>query len=250
MVRSVQPVQPVHSSVAPGGISPLSRGELKPAVKRIVLAGNPNVGKSAIFNALTGLNADVSNYPGTTIDVSRGKVGDREIIDTPGIYGVSSFNDEERIARQIIVDTELIINVVSALSLDRDLFLTLQLIAMGKPLLLVINQWDEALARGIKINTTVLSELLGVPVLTTVAVTGTGINDISRRLSEVRVGVIDAQLSALLNVYTANGARQDLVLLALEGDDSSSAILAVQCPNNQADIYRARRRQVNQIFEN
>jgi len=69
----------------------------------VVLAGNPNVGKSAIFNAVTGLNADVSNYPGTTIDVSRAKIGPHEVIDTPGVYGVSSFNDEERIARGIII---------------------------------------------------------------------------------------------------------------------------------------------------
>ena len=82
----------------------------------IVLAGNPNVGKSVIFNALTGLSADVSNYPGTTIDVSRGKLGNDDLADTPGIYGVSSFNDEERAARMMILDADVIVNVVSALS--------------------------------------------------------------------------------------------------------------------------------------
>src|SRR6202042_3624627 len=92
------------------------------SLKKIVLAGNPNVGKSVIFNALTGLSADVSNYPGTTIDIARGKLGTDDIIDTPGVYGVSSFNDEERAARRIILEADVIVNVVSALSLDRDLF--------------------------------------------------------------------------------------------------------------------------------
>jgi len=155
-----------------------SRG-LEPGVRshlKIVLAGNPNVGKSVIFNALTGLSADVSNYPGTTIDIARGALGEHELVDTPGVYGVSSFNDEEKAARRLIVDAELVVNVVSALSLERDLFLTLQLIDMGKPMLVVINQWDEAKHRGIVIDTGVLSEQLGVPVITCVAVRKEGIS--------------------------------------------------------------------------
>jgi ferrous iron transport protein B len=249
----VKSVQPVHSSVSPGAKSTLSRGESKPAVKRIVLAGNPNVGKSAIFNALTGLNADVSNYPGTTIDVSRGKVGNREIIDTPGIYGVSSFNDEERIARQIIVDAELIINVVSALSLDRDLFLTLQLIAMGKPLLLVINQWDEAKARGLRINVPELSSVLGVPIVTTVATRKEGISDIVDNIDQARVGRIHADLAELLHKHVQNGLRRELVLLALEGDEPSAQLLSEQAhaelPGQRGEIYRSRRRAVNELYE-
>ena len=81
-------------------VSAMELSAARPSVtaKKIVLAGNPNVGKSVIFNALTGLSADVSNYPGTTIDISRGKLGNDDIADTPGVYGVSSFNDEERAA--------------------------------------------------------------------------------------------------------------------------------------------------------
>src|SRR5215467_15594599 len=128
--------------------------------RKIVLAGNPNVGKSVIFNALTGSNADVSNYPGTTIGVFRGRWGLDELSDTPGVYGVSSFNDEERAARAMILEADVVVNVVSALSLDRDLFLTLQLIEFGKPLLLVINQCDEADNRGLRIDSDLLSRLL------------------------------------------------------------------------------------------
>src|SRR5215470_4439932 len=152
---------PVSARIEPGA-------SLIAANRKIALAGNPNVGKSVVFNALTGANADVSNYPGTTIDVSRGKLGNDDLMDTPGVYGVSSFNDEERVARSGILSANLVVNVVSALSLDRDLFLTLQLIDMAKPLIVVINQCDEAEERGIRIDTRLLSELLGVPVLTSV----------------------------------------------------------------------------------
>src|SRR5271156_641980 len=98
-------------------VSSMEMSAARPSVaaKKIVLAGNPNVGKSVIFNALTGLSADVSNYPGTTIEVFRGKLGEDDLADTPGIYGVSSFNDEERAARLMILDAEIIVNVVSAL---------------------------------------------------------------------------------------------------------------------------------------
>ena len=216
---------------------------------QIVLVGNPNVGKSAIFNALTGLSADVSNYPGTTIDVSRGRIGKNEVIDTPGIYGVSSFNDEERIARKIIVDADLIINVVSALSLDRDLFLTLQLAAMGKPMLVVINQWDEAQYRKMKIDTALLSAAIGVPVLHTVAVKNEGIKEIISALPIASVGNISPELSAQLAPLLEKGLAQHFSLLALEGDAASAERINCSVPDVRVSIYKARRLQVNEIYE-
>ena len=137
--------------------------------RRIVLAGNPNVGKSVFFNALTGLYVDVSNYPGTTIEISRAPYGDDTLMDTPGVYGVSSFNDEERIARDIILEADLEVNVVSSLSLERDLFLTQQLFDMGKRVVIALNQFDEARANGLAIDAGRLSALMGVPVIPTVA---------------------------------------------------------------------------------
>ena len=95
---------------------------------RVVLVGNPNVGKSCFFNHLSGMYVDVSNFPGTTVSIAKCKYKNYEIFDTPGVYGVSSFNDEERVARDIILDGDVILNVVNALHLERDLFLTLQLI--------------------------------------------------------------------------------------------------------------------------
>ena len=93
---------------------------------KIVLAGNPNVGKSLIFNELSGMNVEVSNFPGTTVEVIKGLYGKYEVYDTPGIYGVSSFNDEESVARDIILEGDIILNIVDATHLERDLFLTQQ----------------------------------------------------------------------------------------------------------------------------
>lgn len=249
-----------------------SRGQ-EPGVRsqlKIVLAGNPNVGKSVIFNALTGLSADVSNYPGTTIDIARGTVGEHELVDTPGVYGVSSFNDEERAARRLIVDAEVVVNVVSALSLERDLFLTLQLIDMGKPLLVVINQWDETKDRGILIDTTALGEQLGVPVITCVAVKKEGISNIVANLPQARRGKSDATLATLLSPLEEQNIPRAHALLILEGDSQSAdahaqtlaAVRAEQSlkgtselqsgetnKNHRQDIYKRRRQRVNEISE-
>ncbi|HNG21836.1 MAG TPA: FeoB small GTPase domain-containing protein, partial [Candidatus Obscuribacter sp.] len=171
-----------------GGLAVQSSTSQENQVRNIVLAGNPNVGKSVIFNALTGANADVSNYPGTTIDIAKGKLGKDDLADTPGVYGVSSFNDEERTASKMILNADLVINVVSALTLERDLFLTLQLIEMGKPLLLVVNQSDEARARGLKLDLAVLEATLGVKVIPCVAVENQGIDDIKHSLADATTG--------------------------------------------------------------
>ena len=102
--------------------------EVPAGARKIVLVGNPNVGKSLFFNAFTGLYVDVSNYPGTTVAVSSGKMGADVVLDTPGIYGVSSFNDEETVARDIVIEADVVVNVVDAVHLERDLFLTQQVI--------------------------------------------------------------------------------------------------------------------------
>lgn len=215
--------------------------------RKLVLAGNPNVGKSALFNALTGLNADVSNYPGTTIDIARGTLGSDTLSDTPGVYGVSSFNDEERIARKMILDAEIVINVVSALSLDRDLFLTLQLIDMGKTLMVVVNQWDEALARGVRIDTAILAKELGVPVVTAVAVKKQGLQEIRASLSLASRGNQSPVMEVLLSDLTSMGVSDQLALLALEGDNDSKVGPAEVAENKRTEIYRLRRQRVNEL---
>ncbi len=155
----------------------------------IVLAGNPNVGKSVVFNALTGLYTNVSNFPGTTVDIPKGMLPDNRLLkDTPGVYGISNFSEEEFVAEKAILSGDKIINVVSALSLERDLFLTQQIIDYQKPMIVVLNQMDEAENKGLRIDVPLLQALLGVPVIPTVAVTGKGMSDILPQLTKAALG--------------------------------------------------------------
>ncbi len=223
-------------------------------VQSIVLAGNPNVGKSVIFNALTGSDADVSNYPGTTIDIARGHLGKDELADTPGIYGVSSFNDEERAARKMILSADIVINVVSAITLERDLFLTVQLVEMGKPLILVINQWDEAKHRGITIDLNRLAAEFGVEVLTCVAVKDEGIEEIKTAVAKARPGKIRPELLELiepiLNQSTsAKEITQAMAVLIVEGDQPTATACGITSPSHRAEIYSFRRKFVNDLVE-
>ena len=150
----------------------------RPGCETIVLVGNPNVGKSVVFNALTGTYVDVSNFPGTTVELTRGRLGEHDVVDTPGVYGVSSFNDEETVARDIILSGDIVVNVVDAVHLERDLFLTLQLVDMGKRMVVALNMADEARRRGLAIDRDLLEDLLGVPVIETVAVEGAGFDEL------------------------------------------------------------------------
>ena len=147
-------------------------------MEQVVLVGNPNVGKSIFFNAFTGIYVEVSNFPGTTVDISSGQYNGYTICDTPGIYGVSSFNDEERVARDVILNADIIINVVDGLHLSRDLFLTQQLIDMGKRVLLCINMMDEVTVNGGSIDVVMMSKLLGIPVVPISASKGEGISEL------------------------------------------------------------------------
>lgn len=139
--------------------------------KKIILVGNPNVGKSVVFNTLTGTYTTVSNYPGTSVEVSRGHCeisGQRyTILDTPGMYSLLPITEEERVARQILLEERphLVIHVVDARNLERMLPMTLQLIEAGLPLVLLVNIMDEAERLGMQINTGLLQEKLQIPVV-------------------------------------------------------------------------------------
>ncbi len=171
---------------------------LPPGARRIVLAGNPNTGKSVFFNAMTGLYVDVSNFPGTTVEVSSGRFGKDVVLDTPGIYGVSSFNDEERVARDVILAADIVVNVVNASNLERDLFLTLQLIDLGRPMVVAVNMVDEARRLGLQIDFARLRDLLGVPVVPTVATRRQGLDEVRRMLDAARPGRPDPVTEALV----------------------------------------------------
>jgi ferrous iron transport protein B len=201
----------------------------KQDLHKLVLVGNPNVGKSVLFNKLTGFYVEVSNYPGTTVDISRAIVDNFEIIDTPGIYGVGSFNEEELVAKKIILKADSIINIVSALSLERDLFLTQQLIDMGYKVLVVLNQIDESKARGISIDVNMLENILGVNVIPTVAIKNQGIDKVKENINNTKIG---------------NATKYP-------DDISPNNILKLEeNPETRDIIYTERRRRINYIVEN
>jgi ferrous iron transport protein B len=218
-------------------------------VKTIVLVGNPNVGKSVVFNALTGTYVDVSNFPGTTVELTRGVMGDADVVDTPGVYGVSSFNDEERVARDVILEADAVVNVVDAVHLERDLFLTLQLIDMGKPMVVALNMIDEARATGVAVDTDLLSDLLGVPVIETVAVRNQGIDELTAAASRARTGHSDPELDAgLVEMASRVGCRSE-ALLVMEADAAVAERHGIE-PAESAGrdaIYLRRRARVNDI---
>tara|TARA_B100002003_G_scaffold142634_1_gene131984 strand:- start:172 stop:756 length:585 start_codon:yes stop_codon:yes gene_type:complete len=158
--------------------------------KKVAIVGNPNVGKSVVFNRLTGAYVTVSNYPGTTVNVSRGKAkieGEEfEIVDTPGMYSLMPITEEERVARSILLEEkpEVILHVVDAKNLERMLPLTLQLIEAKLPVILELNMMDETKAAGIEVDIKQLEQELGIPVAATVATTGQGIKALRRTLVE------------------------------------------------------------------
>lgn len=180
--RSVSPV-----NRDPGGMVAHPGG--RAGMPRLVLVGTPNVGKSALFNALTGIYVTVSNYPGTTVEVARGRAvidgTTWEVIDTPGLYSLLPITEEERVARTVLLwdRPDLILHVVEARNLTRLLSLTLQLLETGLPLILVVNVLDEAERLGIRLDLSLLQQRLGVPVVGTVAAGGRGLDELKARIA-------------------------------------------------------------------
>lgn len=215
---------------------------------RVALVGNPNVGKSLFFNYLSGLYVDVSNYPGTTIELIKGRFGEFDIFDTPGVYGISSFSDEEGVTREIVLQADVILNIVDAAHLERDLFLTQQLIDMGKKISVFLNCMDEVEKLGLQIDAQLLSKCLGVPVFKTTATTRAGFDQIETAIEQAHRGKQDPalhrQLHAALNV---TGSEAE-ALLVLEGDEVVAQRHGVEAENQREGIYIDRRNRVNLII--
>jgi ferrous iron transport protein B len=171
----------------------------------LALAGNPNVGKSTIFNALTGADQHVGNWPGKTVEKRSGLirrnpatgrapvVGESPItvVDLPGAYSLSPYSLEEEITRDFIVaeKPDLVVNVVDAANLERNLYLTAQILETGVPLLLVLNMQDQAAARVVQVDAARLSRLLGdTPVISLVARRGEGIDELRSQIFAYAAG--------------------------------------------------------------
>jgi ferrous iron transport protein B len=151
----------------------------------IALAGNPNAGKTTIFNALTGLRQHTGNWPGKTVEKKEGEIEYGQliinIVDLPGTYSLTAYSPEEIIARDYIIEErpDVVINVVDATNLERNLYLTVQLLELDVPVVLALNMSDDLHKEGAKINIDQLSQLLGnVPVVFTTANQGKGVSDL------------------------------------------------------------------------
>ena len=151
---------------------------------RVAIAGNPNAGKTSIFNSLTGTLGAVANYPGVTVELRSATAeldGRRfEIVDLPGTYSLTAYSGEELVARNFVIEErpEVVLDVVDASNLERNLYLTVQLMEMRAPLVIALNMVDVARARGVEIDAHKLGQLLGVPVVPTVGNRGRGIDEL------------------------------------------------------------------------
>lgn len=159
---------------------------------KILLVGNPNVGKSVIFSRLTGMDVISSNYPGTTVDYARGHLKKdgkyHDVIDVPGMYSLNPGNKTEEVALKMIQEeNDILINVLDATNLERSLNLTLQLIGLKKPIVMAVNMMDDAARKGINIDCEKIQSLLGVPCIPTSAITGKGIKLLTDKIQDAAV---------------------------------------------------------------
>lgn len=162
---------------------------------RVALAGNPNTGKSTIFNALTGSNQHVGNWPGKTVAKKEGCYHENgmcvELIDLPGTYSLSAFSPDEEVTRDYIVQDkpDVVVNVVDVNNLERNLYLTMQILETGSPLILVLNMHDVAKRKGTAVDSQKLSQLLGgVQVISTSATNGRGLTELQQALAQFTAG--------------------------------------------------------------
>ncbi len=212
-------------------------------VRRIALVGNPNVGKSVVFGALTGTYATVSNYPGTTVEVARARARanpEVEVIDTPGANSLTPNSEDEQVTRDILLaGVECVVQVVDAKNLVRGLAVSLQLAEAALPFVLVVNMLDEAADRGLRIDTAALADALGVPVVPTIAITGQGLKDLAASLSAAAVShrrvtypdAVEEAVARIQGSLTGFGlGPRWLALLCLAGDETMHPWLAHHLP--------------------
>jgi len=172
----------------------------------VAIVGSPNVGKSVLFNLLTGAYVTVSNYPGTTVEVSRGRSRQGQapytVVDTPGMYQLMPLTEEERVARRILLNERpgLVLHVIDAKNIERMLPMTLQLLEAGLPVMLVVNIIDEAEQLGVKIDIQALQDRLGIPVVATTLTRGVGIDQLKRLIEAHLVHHADTQLEARTSI--------------------------------------------------
>lgn len=196
----------------------------------VAVAGQPNSGKSTIFNMLTGARQHVANYPGVTIEKRSGKYsykGDTVIlVDLPGTYSLTSYSQEERIATDFLLYEKpaVVLDIIDASNLERNLYLTFQLQEMGMPLIIALNMMDVAEARGLRIDTQKLSELLKVPVIATVGNKGKG-------KEELKTAIINTHRNTENNNFRIDyGEKLEPILSLLEKRLSEDLKISLSYP--------------------
>ena len=214
------------------------------SIKRVALVGNPNVGKSVLFNALTGAYVTVSNYPGTSVEVSRGNAvieGQTwQVIDTPGMYSIHTITEEERVAREILLNEtpDVVVHVLDARNLERMLAMTIQLVEAELPVILVVNIMDEAERIGLKIALNLLQERLGIPVIGAATARKRGLDQIRRAMADYRCSddsprrfsysrLLEQDLSEVAGLMQGDYvlSKRTLALLLLQQDEEISALV-------------------------
>ena len=214
------------------------------SIKRVALVGNPNVGKSVLFNALTGAYVTVSNYPGTSVEVSRGNAvieGQTwQVIDTPGMYSIHTITEEERVAREILLNEtpDVVVHVLDARNLERMLAMTIQLVEAELPVILVVNIMDEAERIGLKIDLNLLQERLGIPVIGAATARKRGLDQIRRAMADYRCSddsprrfsysrLLEQDLSEVAGLMQGDYvlSKRTLALLLLQQDEEISALV-------------------------
>lgn len=211
--------------------------------KKIVLVGNPNVGKSVLFNALTGIYVTVSNYPGTSVEVARGSASfdgeEWEVIDTPGMYSIHTITEEERVAREILLHEtpDVVLHVLDARNLERMLPMTMQLIEANLPVVLIVNILDEAERMGLSINLDLLRKKLGIPVIGAATARKRGLNEIKSAIKKYSAvknplsfpysAALEHDITEVVQMMQGDYilSRRALALLLLQGDDEIQEII-------------------------
>lgn len=229
-------------------------------VLSVLLVGSPNVGKSALFNRLTGAYVTVSNYPGTTVEVAEGtaRVHGRtlRVVDTPGLYSLLPTTEEERVARRMVLEGErdVLVHVMDAKNLPRMISLTLELVETGLPVVVALNMMDEAERAGIRVDAGALAERLGAPVVPVVAVSGRGLDALADAIVHAAgappprppdygdgVGRAIADVGALLRgPYPVRSGT--IAALLIQGDEEIEARVAeTEAGEGRAALDQARR---------
>ncbi|BDG07785.1 ferrous iron transport protein B [Anaeromyxobacter paludicola] len=245
-------------SHCPSPAAALDRKQVVSAARSVILVGNPNVGKSVLFGALTGKYVTVSNYPGTTVEVTRGSASIAgatwHVMDTPGTNNLLPMSEDEQVTRDILMSERdyACLQVCDAKNLRRGLLLAVQLAEAGVPFVLALNMYDEALGRGIAVDAARLSEELGIEVVPTVAVQRQGLPQLCESLARARPSrflvryddAIEAAVAAVEPLLPSHGGlgKRALALMAIVGDPSLGAQLAGRMSEVDLATIEAERR--------